>query len=96
MAKRRRYYRHEGQTTKFWEFQVEDKRYIIRYGTLGSTSRTIERTFASERDAKDAAFRLARGKSKSGYRELLVRGPYPQPAATPPLGCLHRLIPFRS
>ena len=84
MAKRLRYYRHEGQTTKFWEIQLDDKRYVLRYGKLGSTSQTVERKFSSERDAKEAVYRLARGKTKSGYLEMLVRGPYPQPPATAP------------
>jgi predicted DNA-binding WGR domain protein len=83
MAKRHRYYRHAGQSTSFWEFQVDEKRCVIRYGKLDGPSRMIERKFTSEREAKDAAFRLARGKTKSGYRLLLTRGPYPQPAATP-------------
>src|SRR5688500_4815019 len=85
MAKRLSYYRHEGQTTKFWEIQLDDKRYVLRYGKLGGTSRTVERKFSSERDAKDAVHRLARDKAKSGYRQLLLRGPYPQPPATAPV-----------
>jgi predicted DNA-binding WGR domain protein len=81
---RHRYEFADGRTSKFWEIQIRDKAYVIRYGKLGSAGRTVERQFTSQQDAEEAAAALVRAKLKKGYREVSGGTPHsPRTVKTP-------------
>ncbi len=57
----------DGKSRKFWEIEVSGKSHTVRYGRLGSTGRSVEKTFASNTAAvADAAKQIA-AKTSKGY-----------------------------
>ncbi len=62
-----RYEYYAGEKSRFWEIAVEGKRFEIRYGNVGSSGRTLTKTFESHSTAQVTADIRAWRKVAEGY-----------------------------
>ena len=72
MAKR--YELKDGSSSKFWEIKTTRCKTIVRYGRIGSDGRVVEKTYDSAAEAKSAAEKLIRDKTRKGYQDVSQKG----------------------
>ncbi len=66
----RRFEFEDGSSQKFWEIEVTESAYMVRYGRIGAKGREQTKTFASEAEAQAAAEKQIKQKLRKGYVEL--------------------------
>lgn len=76
----------DDKSSKFWEIEVNDNTYIVRYGKIGANGRTSSKTFDSADEAQKQANKVIASKRKKGYTEPQTAGELvaldlPEPAA---------------
>ena len=59
----------DGTSSKFWEIEVSDCQYTVRYGRLGTTGQSKTKVAASEEAARREAAKLVDEKTGKGYVE---------------------------
>lgn len=57
----------DGTSAKFWELVLDGTSFTTRYGRIGSTGQTTDKTFGSRAEARHEALKLILAKSKKGY-----------------------------
>ncbi|MBX7101467.1 MAG: WGR domain-containing protein [Myxococcaceae bacterium] len=60
----------EGGASKFWEFEVDGSKLVVRFGKLGTAGQSNVKPFADAAAAQAAAEALVREKTKKGYVEV--------------------------
>lgn len=60
----------EGTSKKFWAIELEEIRFTVNWGRLGTTGQTQTKEFASNGDAKKEYEKLVAEKLKKGYAEV--------------------------
>jgi predicted DNA-binding WGR domain protein len=69
-ASPRRFEFSEGNSSKFWEISVAGKDIHVRFGRIGTTGQTNDKSFPDESAAAKHAEKLIREKTGKGYREV--------------------------
>ncbi|MEW6282217.1 MAG: WGR domain-containing protein [Candidatus Eremiobacterota bacterium] len=82
----RRFEFEEGNSSKFWEIELEGDSFTVRYGRLGTQGQTQTRTLDDDARALKEYDKLVAEKLKKGYREVgasaaAAPSPAPRPAA---------------
>ncbi len=65
-----RYELKDGKSSKFWEIEVKDTSYVVRYGRIGTQGRSSTRRFDTAADARAAADKITASKLKKGYQPV--------------------------
>lgn len=65
----RRFTFQEGSSNKFWEIELDECEFNVRYGRIGTDGQTQSKSFASASEAKKQYEKLVAEKLKKGYVE---------------------------
>jgi predicted DNA-binding WGR domain protein len=77
----------EGGSEKFWAIDVKGKSFTVRFGRIGTTGQTQEKSFGSPEQARQAADKLIGEKTRKGYVEVTTgAAPAPPAPAAAPVG----------
>jgi predicted DNA-binding WGR domain protein len=60
----------EGSSNKFWTISLEENKYTVRFGKIGTAGQTQTKEFSNEAEAKKAYEKLVAEKTKKGYVEV--------------------------
>jgi predicted DNA-binding WGR domain protein len=76
----------EGTSSKFWEITLSGSSFTVRYGRIGTSGQTQEKTFPTEAKAKAEHDKLVKEKTGKGYVEVGVEpvAVVSEPAAADP------------
>lgn len=66
----RRFEYKDEKSSKFWEIRLEDNRFTVRYGKVGTDGQTQAKEFANAATAEKQAQKLIAEKTGKGYREV--------------------------
>lgn len=68
----RRFELSEGKSHKFWEIDVQDTGFTVRYGRIGTDGQTRTKSFPTAEKAQAEADKAIRSKTRKGYAEILA------------------------
>tara|TARA_R110002073_G_scaffold320759_7_gene496529 strand:+ start:17808 stop:18140 length:333 start_codon:yes stop_codon:yes gene_type:complete len=71
---KRSFYLQDDSSNKFWEIEVEGTSCTTRYGKVGATGRTTEKSFATDKAAQSFAEKQIASKTRKGYIEGIAPG----------------------
>jgi uncharacterized protein (TIGR02996 family) len=74
----RRFEFRDAKSAKFWSIELQDKRFTVCFGKIGTAGQTQSKDFADEAKAKNEHDKLVAEKVKKGYAEVGV-GSAPTP-----------------
>ena len=69
----------EGSSNKFWTIKLEENKYTVQFGKVGTAGQAQTKEFSNEAEAKKAYEKLVAEKTKKGYVEV-KNGDLAQPA----------------
>ncbi|OJH36128.1 WGR and DUF4132 domain-containing protein [Cystobacter ferrugineus] len=76
----------EGSSRKFWEIEAQDTGFTVRWGRIGTSGQTQQKSFPTAEKARAEQDKLIAEKQKKGYAEVgsAASAEAPPPASPPP------------
>lgn len=86
----RRFELSEGKSHKFWEIDLQDTAFTVRYGRIGTDGQSSTKTFPTAEKARAEAEKAIRSKTNKGYAE--VRADVVMSPMAPPNPALEAMV----